>query len=301
MSGVKLIRGGVLVPAFSPCAADDAFLPDAFASSLDALLSEPLDGAYICGGTGDGTNMRLDERKAAMRIGVELCKKHGKISLCQVGANTMREALELAEYAAACGADGISSIPLAGYSHADQLNYYKAIIRASGHMQTVLYYMPQPGATFTLSEVLETLSIDGVTGVKCSTNDFFFTQQLMEAKPKGVVLFSGKDEYLAPAVVHGAEGGIGMWATVFPRVYAAIYHKAKAGALDEAFNLQRDLNALCCVVMRRGLLKSYACILHYLGKPDCVFRRPQPRFDKAFYDAFLPEAAPLIDKLILDA
>lgn len=299
MCGVaaRPITGGVLVPACSPCDERDVFLEDVFAASLAESLREPLDGAYLCGGTGDGMHMRLEERKAAIRIGVSLCKKAGKCSLVQVGAPTMRDALELAAYAAECGADGISSVPLGGFDHSAQMRYYRSLLSAADGLPAILYYMPQPGVSFTLDQILETLSIEGVSGIKCSSSDLFFTERLIAEKPAGKVLFNGKDEYLAPAVIHGAEGGIGMWATVFPRAYASIYHHARNSELAAAFRLQKQLNALCCMVMRHGLLESYAAILHYLGLHARVFRAPQPQFNPRTYDEFIERAAPLIDQL----
>ena len=293
---LKPVTGGVLVPACSPCDAQDRFLETAFADMLEQGMNEPLDGAYLCGGTGDGMKMRLSERKTAAEIGIEICHKHGKSALVQVGAFTKRDALELAEHAAMSGADGISSVPLPGASHPQQMQYYRALSE-SAKIPVILYYMPQPGMSFTLENVLETLTVPGVTGIKSSTTDFFFTQQLMAEKPDGCAVFNGKDEYLAPAVIHGADGGIGMWATVFPRAYAGIYRAAKAGDYKRAFALQSDLNALCTVVMRRGLLQSFACILHELGLHDRVFRAPAPQFDAAFSKTFMAEAGALVERL----
>ncbi|HQQ41140.1 MAG TPA: dihydrodipicolinate synthase family protein, partial [Clostridia bacterium] len=197
---------------------------------------------------------------------------------------------------AASGADGVSSVPLPGASHAQQMRYYRALAKAAT-IPVILYYMPQPGVNFSLDNVLETLTVPGVTGVKSSTNDFFFTQQLVAEKPAGCAVFNGKDEYLAPAVFHGADGGIGMWATVFPAAYAGIYHAAKAGDYARAFDLQKTLNALCVIVMHKGLLQSFACILHELGLHDRVFRAPAPQYDAAFAKDFFAEARPLVEKL----
>lgn len=293
---LKPVAGGVLVPACSPCDTQDRFLETAFADLLEAGMREALDGAYLCGGTGDGMKMRLCERKAAAEIGIEICHQHGKSALVQIGSYTMRDALELARHAAESGADGVSSVPLPNASHAQQMQYYRAISEAAG-IPVILYYMPQPGVSFSLHEVLETLTVPGVTGIKSSANDFFFTQQLIAEKPAGCAVFNGKDEYLAPSVIHGADGGIGMWATVFPKAYAGIYRAAKAGDYARAFSLQKDLNALCVVVMRRGLLQSFACILHELGMHDRVFRAPAPQYDAAFAKAFFAEARPVFERL----
>lgn len=292
----KPVTGGVLVPACSPCDAQDRFLETAFAEMLEQGMREPLDGAYLCGGTGDGMKMHLSERKAAAELGIDICHRHEKSALVQVGAFTMRDALELAQHAAESGADGVSTVPLPGASHAQQMQYYRALSAAAG-IPVILYYMPQPGVSFSLENVLETLTVPGVTGIKSSTNDFFFTQQLIAEKPAGCAVFSGKDEYLAPAVIHGSDGGIGMWATVFPKAYAGIYRAAKEGDYKRAFQLQSELNALCVIVMRRGLLQSFACILHELGMHDRVFRAPAPQFDAAFAKAFLAEAGSLVERL----
>ena len=293
---LKPVTGGVLVPACSPCDAQDRFLETAFADMLEQGMGEPLDGAYLCGGTGDGMKMRVSERKAAAEIGIEICHRHGKSALVQVGAFTMRDALELAKHAAESGADGVSTVPLPGASHPQQMQYYRALSETA-QIPVILYYMPQPGVSFSLENVLETLSVPGVTGIKSSTNDFFFTQQLIAEKPYGCAVFNGKDEYLAPAVIHGADGGIGMWATVFPKAYAGIYRAAKAGDYKRAFALQSDLNALCVVVMRRGLLQSFACILHELGMHNRVFRAPAPQFDAAFSKTFMAETGTLVERL----
>lgn len=293
---LKPVTGGVLVPACSPCDAQDRFLETPFADMLEQGMREPLDGAYLCGGTGDGMKMRVSERKAAAEIGIEICHKHGKSALVQVGASTMRDALELAKHAAESGADGVSTVPLPGASHPQQMQYYRALSERA-QIPVILYYMPQPGVSFSLENVLETLTVPGVTGIKSSTNDFFFTQQLIAEKPAGCAVFSGKDEYLAPAVIHGADGGIGMWATVFPKAYAGIYRAAKAGDYKRAFALQSDLNALCVVVMRWGLLQSFACILHELGMHDRVFRAPAPQYDAAFSKTFMAQAGALVERL----
>jgi dihydrodipicolinate synthase/N-acetylneuraminate lyase len=292
----KAITDGVLVPACSPCDQRDCFLETEFADALEQSMQGTLDGAYLCGGTGDGMKMRIAERKAAAQIGIEICHRHDKAALVQVGAYTMRDALELAAHAAQSGADGVSSVPLPGADHAQQMQYYRALTAAAG-IPVILYYMPQPGAAFTLENVLESLTIPGVAGVKSSTNDFFFTQRLIAEKPAGSVVFNGKDEYLASAVIHGADGGIGMWATVFPGAYAGIYRAAKSGDYDRAFALQKELNALCTIVMRRGLLQSFSCILHELGLHDRVFRTPAPQYDAAFAKVFFAEARPLVERL----
>ena len=73
---------------------------------------------------------------------------------------------------------------------------------------------------------------------------------------------------------------------------------AQGDLAARAFDLQKTLNALCVIVMRKGLLQSFACILHELGMHDRVFRAPAPQYDAAFAKDFFAEARPLVEKLV---
>lgn len=288
------ITGGVLVPLYSPCDEEGHFLPDEFSRVMEGYLSAPIDGFYVCGGTGQGLLMTAEERKLACELAVSIAKPKGKATLVQIGAADPTVAADLAAHAAKAGADGISSVPLTGADKKRQQAYYNTITAASG-LPTILYYVP--GCDQSLSDVQDFLRTPGVTGIKSSTNDFFFTMQLMEAKGQDRILFNGKDEYLAAAVAQGAEGGIGMWASVFPQAYAAIFHRAAAGDLNGAFAIQTVLNHLCCIVFRYGLLPAFETILRHLGRWDRVFRGAD-RFDAETERRFLAEAEADIRQLL---
>lgn len=288
------IAGGVLVPLCSPCDGEDRFQLRPYREGLKACLDAPIDGFYVCGGTGEGGKMLPSERELACEAAVELAHSAGKKVLVQVGAGDVETSLELARRASKAGADGVSTVPLPGLDWAEQLAYYAELPQASG-LETVLYYTP--GCTASLEQMERALTLPGITGIKSSTNDFFFTMRLLDAKPEGVALFNGKDEYLAPAVLQGAEGGIGMWAAAFPHAYAAIYRHAAAGELAAAFELQTTLNKLCCVVFRYGLLPAFSAILAHQGRWSRVFRQSAGEFGEAFRTAFLAEALPMIRRL----
>lgn len=288
------ITGGVLVPLCSPCDKEDRFQLQPYQEGLKACLDAPVDGFYVCGGTGEGSRMLPSEREMACAAAVELARPAGKKVLVQVGAADCKTSLELARRASEAGADGVSTVPLPGLSWEEQMAYYAELPQVSG-LETVLYYTP--GCTASLEQMEQAMALPGVTGIKSSTNDFFFTMQLLSAKPEGVSLFNGKDEYLAPAVIQGAEGGIGMWAAAFPHAYAAICRHAAAGELAEAFALQTALNRLCCVVFRFGLLPAFSAILEHRGRWSRVFRRGAGDFDEAFSRAFFAQALPCIQQL----
>ena len=249
-------------------------------------LCEQLDGAYLCGGTGDGLHMRLEERKAAVEIGVELCKKHDKFSLVQVGAYTMRDAVELAEHAAKVGADGISSVSACGYFAQGADGVLSRADRGFCTAKPSCITCRSRVRRFPLRRSRRRWRVPGVTGIKSSTNDFFFTQQLMDAKPEGAIVFNGKDEYLAPAVLHGADGGIGMWAKrVFQR---RTPHLSSCKSRKDRGSISRSKKPKRPVLHRNAKRTAFMLCLPYciiFGKHDRGFRAPNPYYDAEFIKA----------------
>lgn len=68
---------GILPATVSPCDDNDRFLPDKFAELVVWLYTRGVHGLYVCGGTGDGYKMRLEERKKAAELATELSAGKG--------------------------------------------------------------------------------------------------------------------------------------------------------------------------------------------------------------------------------
>ena len=69
---------GVLVPLCSPCDGEDRFQVLPYQEGLRACLDAPIDGFYVCGGTGEGSRMGSGERMQACEAAVELARPAGK-------------------------------------------------------------------------------------------------------------------------------------------------------------------------------------------------------------------------------
>ena len=270
MSGMqqRTFAGGVLVPACSPCDEQGAFLEDVYAALLEESLREPLDGAYPVRrprATACTCAWRSARRPSAPAW---RCAARRASARARAGgrAPTMRDALELAAYAAECGADGISSVPLAGLSarRADAVlpRAHQGRRRAARHplLHAAAGRVVHAGARCSKRSPSRAWPASSARRTTCSSPN----SSRRRSRP-APCSSTARMNTSAPAVIHGAEGGIGMWATVFPRAYVAIFRYARAGKLAEAFALQRVLNALCCRVLRYGLLSGYAAIRHYLG------------------------------------
>src|SRR5690606_29017550 len=57
-------------------------------------------GVFICGSTGEGMSMTVEERKATAEAWADVAPGHDLEVIVQVGANSQRDAMELASHAA---------------------------------------------------------------------------------------------------------------------------------------------------------------------------------------------------------
>jgi N-acetylneuraminate lyase len=243
---------------------------------IDWLYAAGVHGLYVCGATGEGYSMRLNQRKTAAQVAVECSRGRGAV-IVHVGAQCTRDAAELAAHAAKAGADAIASIPPIGKSHTELLAYYREIARASG-LPAIVYYIPVlTKYDASLQELLDLLAVPGVAGIKYTDWDMFKMYRILQAKPDAVV-FHGMDEIFAFGAMYGASGGIGTWHNVVPKTFVAIWDAVQAGRLSEALKLQKEFLILADAAWRIGarqsidlMIRSQGCVKHSFRHPFTPF------------------------------
>lgn len=266
---------GIFPAVASPCDDQDMFLEDRFAALVADLYRAGVNGLYVCGGTGDGYRMRLEERKRAAQIALDLSERtHGRV-IVHVGTTNSRDAIELATHAAASGAAAISSMPPPGADLGELRNYYSEIARAAG-IPVLIYHLPSRAtAVPTLDQLLALLDIEGVVGLKLSDWNLFFMRRLRLARPE-LVIFNGFDEFLYPGLLYGAQGGIGMWYNLFPRLFVGVYAAVQAADHAKAIALQDCLLSFLDLAWRYGLEPVFELLMNRRGYGPHCFRRPRP-------------------------
>lgn len=130
---------GILPAIVSPHDGRDRFDAAAFEKQAHFLYEAGVHGLYVCGGTGEGYLMRLDERKSAAEIAVRASGGIGHV-IVHVGAQAARDAIELSEHAAKIGAAAIASIPPIGRDYKELLTWYRDLTLTG--LPTFVYHIP---------------------------------------------------------------------------------------------------------------------------------------------------------------
>lgn len=269
---VLRIPGGIVVPIISPCDADGVAMDwDGLERQFEYLIKRPIDGLYLCGGTGDAECLLPEERRKICELLAPKLKKAGKSAIVHVGYTDLRTALGLATHAAEHGADAVAAVPHGGSWRAAG-EYYRELTKVG--LPVMLYYIPgATGMTAGFAEIAGLMEIPGVEGIKVSDWNTFLIRQIKTAYPDKTV-FSGFCEMLLPGLSAGADGSIGTWANVFPGLYAKTLNAVKQGDWDTAIMLSERFSAFLTECWRYGVFVAFEEIMRLKGFARC-FRNPR--------------------------
>ncbi len=280
--------GGILPALACPSDDNDRFLEDLFAKIITSVWQSDIDGLYVCGATGDAYKMRLDERKRAAQIAVDLSREHDGTVIIHVGASNSRDAMELAEHAADIGASAISSMPMIVGGHDQVVSYYTDIARAT-QLPVFVYHVPiLTGRYSSLDELLQLVDIPGVVGLKYTDWNLFLMKQLLLARPE-ISIFNGFDELLLAGLLYGAHGGIGTHYNLFPQLFVEIFRNFKSGRIDRAMELQNLLLDFSNIAWKNNVPAVFQSFMRERGLAPHCFRRPSPQVGPNSFESIEPE------------
>jgi N-acetylneuraminate lyase len=225
---------------------------------INHLYDRGVGGLYVTGSTGEGIYLDFDVRRRIVELAVALSRGRGTV-IVHVGAIQAIKAAELAQHAAQCGADAVSSIPpfAGGYSWDEVHGYYADLARRSP-LPVVAYYIPgltgQPHSTANLASLL---ALPNIAGFKFTDTTLYAMQRLTARFQPGQIMYNGPDEMLALGLQMGAHGGIGTTYNFMPDLIMQIYRHCQAGRFAEAVAVQRQANEIIeALLMYQGLAAS---------------------------------------------
>jgi len=169
---------GILGFPITPFDDGDRLDEQALAENVRFLLRSGLDAIFICAGSGEFQSLSGSEYKTMADIAVY--EANGAVPVFAGVGGNIRHAVELAEIASDCGADGILILPpyLIAPEQEGLFRYYKTIAGHTG-LPAILYQ--RDNAIFTVDTVQRLAAIPQVTGFKDGFGNMELNVELVHA------------------------------------------------------------------------------------------------------------------------
>jgi 4-hydroxy-tetrahydrodipicolinate synthase len=162
------------------------------------------------------------------------------------GANSTKEAIELAQFAKKVGAQcQLQVVPYYNKpTQEGQYLHFKSIAEAVD-LPLVLYNVPgRTVADLAHDTVMRLAEVPGIIGIKEATGNIDRAQWLIKHAPEGFSIYSGDDPTAIALMLCGGHGNVSVTANVAPRLMHALCMAAIAGDSRAAIALHQQLMPL---------------------------------------------------------
>ena len=233
---------GSIVALVTPMLADGAVDYPALRKLIDWHIAEGTDCIGVVGTTGESPTVSVEEHCEIIRVSVE--QAAGRVPIMAgCGANSTREAINLAQFAKKVGAD--SQLQVVPYynkpTQEGQYQHFKAIAEAVD-LPLILYNVPgRSVADMAHDTVMRLAQVPGIVGIKEATGNIERAQWLIKEAPKDFAIYSGDDPTAVALMLCGGHGNISVTANVAPRLMHELCMAAIAGDIKRAMEIQFKL------------------------------------------------------------
>ncbi|KID84547.1 dihydrodipicolinate synthetase family protein [Metarhizium guizhouense ARSEF 977] len=243
---------GVWCPAVT-CFTDDDELDLAAQAKYFAHLSRSgLAGLVVMGTNSEAMLLTREERSQLIATARQAVGPKFPL-MAGVGAHSTKQTLQLADDAAAAGADYLLVLPPAYFGKATTMatvRRFFARVAAEAALPVVIYNFPgvcngvdMDSDTMT-AIVRDSARANGgvsrVVGVKLTCGSVGkITRLAAQHRPEDFAVFGGQSDFLIGGLAAGSAGCIAAFANVCPRLTAEIYSLYVGGERQRAMELQR--------------------------------------------------------------
>lgn len=230
---------GSIVAIVTPMHEDESLDWAAFRALVDFHITEGTDAIVVVGTTGESPTVDVEEHEQLIQVAVEHAA--GRIPIIAgTGANSTKEAIELAAFAKKAGAAAsLTVVPYYNKPTQEGLYRHFRAIAEAVDMPHILYNVPgRTGCDLLNDTVLRLAEIPNIVGIKDATGGIERGSDLLQRAPQGFAVYSGDDASTLALMLLGAHGTISVTANVAPR----LMHEMCAAALRGEVGKAREIN-----------------------------------------------------------
>ena len=227
-----------------------------YSKLIKRQIANGISAVVPVGTTGESATLTHDEHRVCIEIAVDACKGTDVKVLAGAGSNATHEAIGLAQFAQAHGADGILSV--APYynkpTQAGVFAHYQAVAKTSD-TPIMVYDIPGRSAIPIEPDTYRRMAeIDSIVAVKDAKADFGAASEVMATTD--LQYYSGDDGLTLPWMSVGAVGLVSVTAHVAPQLFRELIDAVVAQDLVTA----QRVHLLLTPIVRATMSRAPGCV-----------------------------------------
>ena len=248
---------GAGVAIATPFFADGSVNYDEFAKLIDFQIENKTDAIIICGTTGEGSTLSMEEHKECIRFTAEYV--NGRVPvIAGTGSNCTETAIELSKQAEEDGADALLVVT-PYYNKASQkgLMRHFTMVAENTKLPIIMYNVPsRTGVNIQAKTAVEIAKRNSnIVAIKDAAANLSQTAYMayLSREAGGVLdIYSGNDDEVIPLLSVGGKGVISVLSNVAPRETHDMVYEYLHGDREKAVDIQLKMlpliKALFCEV-----------------------------------------------------
>lgn len=223
----------------------------------EKLKGDGLKGVFICGTTGEGMLLTMEERKTVAEEWVKYNSPDFKV-IVHVGTTSSKQSKELSIHARKIGAYAIGSmgpIFLKPAKLPELLGFCADLASGAPELPFYYYHIPSvSGIDLSMTDFIKGASsqIPNFRGIKYTHNNFMEMQQCLRMDDGKWDILHGFDEVLLAGLALGAKGAVGSTYNYLAPLYNQIIADFENGRIDLAREKQAVSVKVVEVLLKYG-------------------------------------------------
>jgi N-acetylneuraminate lyase len=266
---------GLVAAPYTPFKADGGLNLGVIPDYAQHLIQTGVNGVFICGSTGEGHSLSVEERMSVAEGWVTAANGRFPV-VVHVGHNCQRDARTLAAHACEIKASAIAALAPSYYKprSVEDLIDFLAPIAAAASLPFYFYHIPSmTDVRLPMPQLLREgrKRIRNFRGLKFTHNDLMELQECLTLGEFDVVF--GFDEMLLAGLTLGCKGAVGSTYNFAAPIYQKLLSAFERGDFETARREQRRSVELVRTLYNFGLMRAGKALMAMTGI-DCGPVRP---------------------------
>ncbi|HRE63870.1 MAG TPA: dihydrodipicolinate synthase family protein [Ferruginibacter sp.] len=284
---------GLIAAPFTPMYDDGSLNLSLIPAYYQMLKQNAVNGAFICGSTGEGVSMTTNEKMQVAEAWAAVAKNDTDFTVMMfLGGTSITDCKQLALHAKEIGLDAISFTapfyfkPANVDMLAECCNQVASVVP---DMPFYYYHIPVlTGVGFAMYDLLKAVDgkISNFAGIKYTHEDFMDFLSCLHFQNGKYDMLWGRDENMLPALSIGAKGSVGSTFNYSAPLYNNLIAAFEKGNLKEAAQLQQLSIDMIRLLGKYGGIATGKAYMKVLGLDCGKFRLPVKNMSDSDFELF---------------